>query len=80
MTKCAHCPVATEYCRGLSVPRLCQLIDPACRQFDLSYLSVIAAETDRHIRAAGGRAALPSQTSCCDGFNPMELEPLDASP
>jgi hypothetical protein len=68
MTKCPQCPVASDYCRGFSVPRFCELIDQACPQFDPAYMLVIVQETDRHIRSKNGEPLTPMPSRpCCPG-------------
>ena len=46
---CLRCPIAdpTVRCRGLDVPRFCELIDPACPQYDPGYIAVIEDQTYR---------------------------------
>jgi hypothetical protein len=45
---CIHCPTPENFrCAGLDVRRFCELIDPACRQYDSRYRDVIVRETRR---------------------------------
>lgn len=47
MSRCGRCPVADPAvrCRGLDVPRYCELIDPVCEQYDPAYVGVIERES-----------------------------------
>jgi hypothetical protein len=44
--RCVRCPLADEMsCAGFLVRRFCELIDPACPQYDPGYLQVIVRES-----------------------------------
>ena len=43
--KCGHCPRGGAACRGESVPRLCQLVDPSHPDHRPEYLSALEPTT-----------------------------------
>jgi hypothetical protein len=46
--RCARCPTPDAIaCRGIDVRRFCDLIDPACPQYDPGYIHVILRESYR---------------------------------
>ena len=46
--RCIHCPTPESYrCPGLDVRRFCELIDPACPQYDACYIEVIVKDACR---------------------------------
>jgi hypothetical protein len=78
--RCLRCPVpAATPCRGLTVRRFCELINPSCDRFDPGYVDVILAEShrmasnwppavarlDAAYAAAGGPGQQPG--GCCGG-------------
>ena len=78
--KCGFCPNdETLHCAGLDVRRFCELIDPACPQYDPGYREVIVnatrgaqADTDlfherRREPVDPGASTILIPAGCCGG-------------
>jgi hypothetical protein len=73
--KCTRCPTPDAIaCRGVDVRRFCELLDPACPQFNPGYVDVIMRES---YRASQDMPPPPSHATgrgspgaCCGGNVP----------